>query len=291
MSDLLFLNELIQPERTIRIRGVPAVFKCKQNVNLVLEDSEGKTKQKKEFSQKDAGASVLSKLTTSSVVWPSSIRLGHFLANDFVKPTGALETRKNIIELGCGDFALLSRVALHLGLWNKVVATDLKETLVRTRQIQELSRTESQLFTEVLNWKSADDVQTLLDSYPEGFELIVAADVLYSLENLWPFASVCSRLLQVNRQKLGLDSRCLVCFQKRDENVIDMFQASVLPSHGLRMEYVDAAVTEETSLKESEEQDYSLTDNHIAYTCLIEIMLDEESKNSSVGGNLEALCL
>mmetsp|Transcript_5121 Transcript_5121/g.5861 ORF Transcript_5121/g.5861 Transcript_5121/m.5861 type:complete len:153 (+) Transcript_5121:2-460(+) len=132
------------------------------------------------------------------------------------------------------------------------------------------------IHAEALDWQIDEDIVRITEKYSEGFDLIVAADVLYKIENLWPFASTCSKLLQHAYSSKKLNSRCIVCYQLRNEHLLKVFENSILPFHGLRMEEIEVCHEDQNDDGESNRKS-SLTADHIKYTRIIELFLLQET--------------
>lgn len=200
-SDLEFLSTYVQPKRTIRIHGIEDIF--------VLEQSASYGDMQR-------------------TVWPSSLTLAQFLADrlrvsaepDTEDSSGSGESSARVrvprarvpqrcLELGCG-LGLVAKVLAALG--HDVVASDKDLPDVACAGVSNVA----------LDWS------LLADLPAPPFDIIVAADVLYSKREHLILAQCLAALLRASPT-----AQCFLGYQVRDPAAEEMFLTQVLGMHGL----------------------------------------------------------
>ncbi|CAE8622397.1 unnamed protein product [Polarella glacialis] len=108
-----------------------------------------------------------------AALWPCSELLAHFVARRLSAACPCL----SILELACGVAALPSLVASSLGSGLVVVADDAEVTTVTSMNAQ---ANNLHVFPVALEWGDAASAADVIQAKkPSGFDLLLAADVLY----------------------------------------------------------------------------------------------------------------
>jgi predicted nicotinamide N-methyase len=122
-------------------------------------------------------------------LWPSGIALAAAIAGEpeLVRGTPAL-------ELGCG-IGITAAIALEAGA--DLIATDYApESLILTR-VNCLQHTGREPRTLQMNWRDPGDalLETLCADAPEGFPVVLAADVLYERRDIGPLLNLVEQIV------------------------------------------------------------------------------------------------
>lgn len=118
-------------------------------------------------------------------VWPSGIALAAELA---ANPN--IVRNRRVLELGCGT-GITTALAVQGGA--DVIAADYAAESLSLTRLTCLDHTGQEPATLRVNWRDADDQQTLEDLGP--FPMVLAADVLYERRDIEPLLTLIDRVL------------------------------------------------------------------------------------------------
>jgi predicted nicotinamide N-methyase len=218
-SDLIFLNELL---------------KCGKRRVQLDEEVFVEVHQNPSFGD------------TSTIIWPSAVRLAALLRaqRSVIQSSGT--GIKSVIELGCGCYPLVS-IALASAGPLRVIATDLPRVIQSAAFINTMGSYPG-LESTCLDWEKP------VPSALGGFDLIVAADVLYSEKLYLPFvrtlAELCSRSPPT--------CYALICWQLRNREAEERFLA-ILRGHLLAYVLVPRTVKDSILPDGPSEEHYKYT--------------------------------
>lgn len=123
-----------------------------------------------------------------SELWPSGIALAAEIA---ARPT--IVQRGTVLELGSG-VGITAAVALKAGA--NLLATDYSDTSLLLTRLTSLRYAGDEPRTLQLNWREPSD--TLLADAPEGYDVVLAADVLYERRDIAPLLALFDRIVAPN---------------------------------------------------------------------------------------------
>ncbi|XP_011090179.1 protein-lysine N-methyltransferase EFM3 isoform X1 [Sesamum indicum] len=167
---------------------------------------------------------------TGQLVWPGAELLNHYLSKNADMLRGC-----SVIELGSGvgiTGILCSRFC------SEVVMTDHNDEVLKilTRNIElhqssQDSHSCARLKAEKLEWGNSEQLKYILQRHPEGFDLVLGADICFQQSSIPLLFNTVEKLLQVSRQAkckfiLGYVSRA---------KVMDDMVISEASQHGLHV--------------------------------------------------------
>lgn len=173
---------------------------------------------------------------TGQLVWPGAELLNHHISqcSDFL--TGC-----SIIELGSGvgvTGLLCSRFCRQLVLTdhNEIVLKVLKQNI--DLQLSSGISTCAEITSEKLEWGNHDQLSEILKHFPEGFDLIIGADICFQQCSIPLLFETVEQLLRFG-DKSG---KCILAYVSRAKS-IDAMVANEAKKHGLQMHEVAGSRT------------------------------------------------
>lgn len=176
---------------------------------------------------------------TGQIIWPGAELLNKFLAQNFLSFQGL-----SILELGSG----VGLTGILCGQYcQKIVMTDhndkVLEVLQRNIELQESSCDSSHrgsMRCEKLEWGHKEQLSRILEKYPEGFDIILGADICYQQDSI-------SLLFQTVRSLLTYkhypNSKFILSYVSRAKS-IDAALLRETKNHGLEMNEIKGTRTQ-----------------------------------------------
>lgn len=135
---------------------------------------------------------------TGQLVWPGAMLLNDYLSNNAVLLQGC-----TVLELGSGvgiTGILCSRFC------SKVVLTDHNDEVLKILKknidlhaSSEMSNCCSELVAEKLEWGNSEQICHILQTYTNGFDLILGADICFQQSSICLLFNTVEKLLQARR--------------------------------------------------------------------------------------------
>lgn len=169
---------------------------------------------------------------TGQLVWPGAELLNHHLAQCSDLLTGC-----SIIELGSGvgvTGLLCSRFCRQIVLTdhNEIVLKVLKQNI--DLQLSSGISSCAEITAEKLEWGNHDQVSQILRQFPEGFDLIIGADICFQQCSIPLLFETVRQLLRFGDKRCG---KFILAYVSRAKS-IDAMVANEAKKHGLQMHEV-----------------------------------------------------
>ncbi|CAO2837410.1 unnamed protein product [Amaranthus hypochondriacus] len=132
---------------------------------------------------------------TGQLVWPGAVILNEYLSKNAEMLRGL-----SVIELGSGVGVT---GVLCRRFCNKVVMTDHNDEVLKIlkKNIDLHSSSEdlpcSDLVAEKLEWGDSDQINAIMQRYPEGFDLVLGADICFQQSSIPLLFNTVEKLLQI----------------------------------------------------------------------------------------------
>ncbi|KAK9735904.1 hypothetical protein RND81_04G236800 [Saponaria officinalis] len=168
---------------------------------------------------------------TGQLVWPGAVVLNEYLSKhvDELRGLSVLELGSGVGVTGilCGRFC------------NRVVMTDHNDEVIKIlkKNIDHVSAENNpcaDLVAEKLEWGSSDQINALVQRYPEGFDLILGADICFQQSSIPLLFRTVEQLLQIRGKGL---SKFVLSYVSRAK-VMDEMICDEANRHGLSMKEV-----------------------------------------------------
>ncbi|KAL9233557.1 hypothetical protein vseg_008537 [Gypsophila vaccaria] len=169
---------------------------------------------------------------TGQLVWPGAVVLNNYLSKhvDELRGLSVLELGSGVGVTGilCGRFC------------SRVVMTDHNDEVIKIlkKNIEHHESTEhspcTDLIAEKLEWGNSDQINALMQTYPEGFDLILGADICFQQSSIPLLFHTVEQLLQIRGKGL---SKFILGYVSRAK-VMDEMICDEANQHGLSMKEV-----------------------------------------------------
>ncbi|KAD3640088.1 hypothetical protein E3N88_29311 [Mikania micrantha] len=230
----MMFNLTIKPDRSIIVNKVAEIsMPTPTTTNLTPQTPDPKSLTiKRQMAKKTADFDL-----TGQLVWPGARLLNEFVATN----SELLQGYSTAIELGSGvgvTGILCSRFC------RKVVLTDHNDEILKKNielhKSSENPNSCAALSAEKLEWGNSDQLNYILQKHPDGFDLVLGADIyiLFFQQNSVPllFDTVKQLLCQQGKEKC----RFILAYISRSK-MMDVMVTKEAIQHGLQIHEVDGS--------------------------------------------------
>ncbi|XP_047328924.1 protein N-lysine methyltransferase METTL21A [Impatiens glandulifera] len=174
---------------------------------------------------------------TGQLVWP-----GAMLMNDYLSKNAEILRGCSVLELGSGvgiTGVLCSRFC------RKVIMTDHNDEVIKilNKNVAHHSSDDSlvELMAEKLEWGNTDHLSQICEKHPEGFDMILGADICFQQVSIPFLFDTVKELLDISRKKKR-HCKFLLAYVSRAK-VMDSLVISEAIGHGLQIDEIAGSQT------------------------------------------------